>query len=162
MAKEKEENTEQQTQAKKGFSLKTLIIIVVLAMGGFMGFNYLKQSGLLPQKSTDVSKESKKSEESIYVFEGNFLVNLLDPDNPRYLKLVLGVGFSDRKVESEINKRNVELRDAIIMVASAQTFEELTKPEGKERLKELILDRLNGILTTGQVEKVYFLDFVIQ
>jgi len=26
----------------------------------------------------------------------------------------------------------------------------------------LILDRLNGILTTGQVEKVYFLDFVIQ
>ncbi|MGC8777802.1 MAG: flagellar basal body-associated FliL family protein [Candidatus Caldatribacteriaceae bacterium] len=161
MAEEKDTGGEKGT--KKGFSLKILIIIAVVAMVGFMGLNYLKQSGFLPQKSPGVPQENKKkSEEAIYVFEGNFLVNLLDPDNPRYLKLVLGVGFSDKKVENELKKRNVELRDAIIMVASAQTFEELTKPEGKERLKNLIMNRINNILTTGRVESVYFLDFVIQ
>ncbi|MCX7667908.1 MAG: flagellar basal body-associated FliL family protein [Atribacterota bacterium] len=161
MAEEKEETSKE--TGKKGFSFKTLILILVVAMVGFMAFTYLKQSGFLFKKSAETSQEvKKKGEESIYIFEGNFLVNLLDPDNPRYLKLVLGVGFSDKKVENEIKKKNVELRDAIITVASAQTFEELAKPEGKERLKSLILNQINGILTTGQVEKVYFLDFVIQ
>ncbi|MEN3186370.1 MAG: flagellar basal body-associated protein FliL [Atribacterota bacterium] len=161
MADEKEA-TSQET-GKKRSPFKMLIVVLVIAMVGFMAFNYLKQSGFLFKKSTETTQEVKrKGEESIYVFEGNFLVNLLDPDNPRYLKLVLGVGFSDKKVESEIKKKNVELRDAIIMVTSAQTFEELAKPEGKERLKNLILNQINGILTTGQVERVYFLDFVIQ
>jgi len=157
-----EKNTDAEKEAKKGFSFKTLLMVLVIAMVGFMGFNYLKQSGFLPQKSPTLQESKEKGEEFIYVFEGNFLVNLLDPDNPRYLKLVLGVGLSDKKVETEIKKRNVELRDAIIMVTSAQTFEELTKPEGKERLKSLIMARINDILTTGRVEKIYFLDFVIQ
>lgn len=158
-----EQKEEVVAETKKGFSLKKLLLVAVLAMVGFIGFQYLRQSGFLPGKSPEeLQKKEKVREEIIYVFEGNFLVNLLDPDNPRYLKLVLGVSLSDKKVENEIKKKNVELRDAIIMIASAQTFEELTKEEGKERLKELIRTRMNGILTTGTVEKVYFLDFVIQ
>lgn len=161
MAEEKEETSQETGKRRSPF--KTLIMVLVLVMVGFMAFTYLKQSGFLLKESAETPQEvKKKGEESIYIFEGSFLVNLLDPDNPRYLKLVLGVGFSDKKVENEIKKKNVELRDAIIMVASAQTFEELTKPEGKERLKTLILNQINGILATGQVEKVYFLDFVIQ
>ncbi|MGQ9473671.1 MAG: flagellar basal body-associated FliL family protein [Candidatus Caldatribacteriaceae bacterium] len=158
-----EQKEEVAAETKKGFSLKKLLLVVVLAMVGFMGFQYLRQSGFLPGKSTEESQKKEKSrEEIIYIFGDNFLVNLLDPDNPRYLKLVLGLSLSNKKVEAEIKKKNVELRDAIIMIASVQTFEELTKEEGKERLKELIRTRMNGILTTGTVEKVYFIDFVIQ
>ncbi len=160
MPEEKEVN--EAREGKKKSPLKMVIMLVIVAMVGFMAYTYLQKSGILGKQNPSDTQKTKVKEEVIYVFEGNFLVNLVDEDTPRYLKFVLGVSLSDKKLENEIKKKSVELRDAIILTASAQSFEELTKPEGKEHLKKLIIERMNGILTTGKVEKVYFLDFVIQ
>ena len=56
----------------------------------------------------------------------------------------------------------MEIRDAIITLVSAQTSEDLSTTEGKEKLKLLIADSINSFLTSGKVTKVYFVDFVMQ
>jgi flagellar FliL protein len=56
----------------------------------------------------------------------------------------------------------VEVRDAIILVISSRNSEELLKPEGKEKLKRDIRETLNGLLSSGEVEEIYFVDFVMQ
>ena len=161
MAKKAEEVTEGERKEKKGFSLKSVLLVLVLAMVGFMGYNFLKQSGFFAPKE-DAPKKARAKEPIIYTFEGNFLVNLADKDNLRYLKAVISVALSNQKAEDELRKKSVEIRDAIIMILSAQTSEDLATPEGKERLKSLIAERINGMLTQGEVESVYFLDFVMQ
>ena len=161
MAKKAEEVAGEEKKEKKGFSLKSILLILVLAMVGFMGYNFLKQSGFLAPKG-DTPRKVRAKEPIIYTFEGNFLVNLADKDNLRYLKAVISVALSNQKAEDELRKKSVEIRDAIIMILSAQTSEDLATPEGKERLKRLIAERINGMLTQGEVESVYFLDFVMQ
>lgn len=161
MAKRAEEVAEEAKETKKGFSLKSILLILVLAMVGFMGYTFLKQSGFLAPKA-DTPEKVRAKEPIIYTFEGNFLVNLADKENLRYLKAVISVALSSQKAEDELRKKSVEIRDAIIMILSAQTSEDLATPEGKERLKALIAERINSMLTSGEVEKVYFLDFVMQ
>lgn len=162
MAKRSEEVAEEGKETKKGFSLKNILLVLVLAMVGFMGYTFLKQSGFLASRGEDAPKKARAKEPIIYTFEGNFLVNLADKDNLRYLKAVISVALSNQKAEDELRKKSVEIRDAIIMILSAQTSEDLATPEGKERLKSLIAERINEMLTTGEVEKVFFLDFVMQ
>lgn len=161
MAKRAEEVGEETKETKKGFSLKTVLLVLVLAMVGFMGYTFLKQSGFLSPKE-DTPRKTRAKEPIIYTFEGNFLVNLADKDNLRYLKAVISVALSSQRAEDELRKKSVEIRDAIIMILSAQTSEDLATPEGKERLKTLIAERINSMLTEGKVERVYFLDFVMQ
>ncbi len=161
MAKRGEEVAEEAKETRKGFSVKSLLLLLVLVMVGFMGYTFLKQSGFLAQKE-DAPKKPRAKEPIIYTFEGNFLVNLADKGNLRYLKAVISVALSNQKAEDELRKKSVEIRDAIIMILSAQTSEDLATPEGKERLKRLIAERINGMLTAGEVENVYFLDFVMQ
>lgn len=161
MAKRSEEVAQETQETKKGLSLKSILLILVLAMVGFMGYTFLKQSGFLAPKE-DAPKKIRAKEPIIYTFEGNFLVNLADKDNLRYLKAVISVALSNQKAEDELRKKSVEVRDAIIMILSAQTSEDLATPEGKERLKTLIAERINNMLTEGEVESVYFLDFVMQ
>ncbi|MCS7241147.1 MAG: flagellar basal body-associated FliL family protein [Candidatus Caldatribacterium sp.] len=161
MAKKREEVVEEAQEVKKGFSIKSVLLILVLAMVGFMGYTFLRQSGFLAPKE-DVPKKARAKEPIIYTFEGNFLVNLADKDNLRYLKAVISVALSSQRAEDELRKKSVEVRDAIIMILSAQTSEDLATPEGKERLKTLIAERINSMLTQGEVESVYFLDFVMQ
>ena len=62
----------------------------------------------------------------------------------------------------KIKKRMVEVRDAIILVISSRKSEELLKPEGKKKLKNDIVETLNNLLSSGKVEQVYFVDFVMQ
>jgi flagellar basal body-associated protein FliL len=55
-------------------------------------------------------------------------------------------------------------RSTILEILSAETSAKLTTPEGKEALKELIMERISEVLEESEteVEDVLFSDFVIQ
>jgi flagellar FliL protein len=59
-------------------------------------------------------------------------------------------------------KKEAQLRDAIIVLASDYTYLELDGLEGKMRLKDEVLKRSNAVLAPEKVERVYFTNFVIQ
>jgi len=90
-----------------------------------------------------------------------FIVNLFDEKGVRYLKVRLDVEVYDSTKE-EMEKKNAKIRDSLIVLLSSKKYEEIGSLEGKARLREEILFRLNRILGEGKAREVYFTDFVVQ
>ena len=89
-----------------------------------------------------------------------FVVNLADPSARRYLKLVLDVEMVGNPELLEANA--AKIRDALIMLLSSKTSQDLSTLEGKILLRKEIVDRLNQAIGQPKVARVYFTDFVIQ
>ena len=89
-----------------------------------------------------------------------FVVNLADPNARRYLKVVLEVEMTGNPELLEDNTAKV--RDALLMLLSSKTSQDLSTLEGKILLRKEIVDRLNQAIGQPKVSRVYFTDFVIQ
>ena len=72
------------------------------------------------------------------------------------------IELSNQAAHDEINRRMPQIRDAILMLTSSKTFEELYDVHGKKQLKAELLFELNEMLTQGEAVAVYFTDFVVQ
>lgn len=91
-----------------------------------------------------------------------FQVNLADTGGRRYLRMKIYFGSSARALEREIEQREPQIRSGIIGLLRCNTVKQLEGKEGMDRLRAEILEQVNGLLTTGQVEEIYFDDFIIQ
>ncbi|MGQ9646407.1 MAG: flagellar basal body-associated FliL family protein [Thermodesulfobacteriota bacterium] len=114
------------------------------------------------------SKGQRTSEETSAVKQGyiyemeHFIVNLADTNAPRYLKVKINLESQDPKPEEEFDQRLPQLRDAILTILSAKTYTDIYDSEGKMRLKEEILSKVNPLLSRVRVKTVYFTEFVVQ
>jgi flagellar FliL protein len=104
---------------------------------------------------------AKKSQGYIYNMEP-FVVNLADPNQPRYLKIRISLESKEIKVNEEYEKRSPQLRDMILTLLSTKSYKDISDSEGKNRLREEITSRLNQLLSSFQVKAVYFTEFMIQ
>jgi len=89
-----------------------------------------------------------------------FVVNLADPNARRYLKVVLDVEVTGNPELLEANQ--AKIRDALLMLLSSKTSQDIATLEGKILLRKEIVDRLNQAIGQPKVSRVYFTDFVIQ
>lgn len=89
-----------------------------------------------------------------------FVVNLADPNARRYLKVVLSVEVVSNPELLEANQ--AKIRDALLMLLSSKTSQDLSTLEGKIMLRKDIVDRINQAIGQAKVARVYFTDFVIQ
>jgi flagellar protein FliL len=164
MAKEKKEELDEPKQQEaappKKSKLKLFIIIfiglVVIAGGATAGFLVLSKSD-----SKKHGPEQKPAVLSVWPMDA-FVVNIIDANTERYLKLVVQLEVSDPTVITELEQIKPKLRDSILDLLTAKTYKDLMDLSGKQRLREDIAGRINNILTKGKVTKVYFTDFVVQ
>ena len=91
-----------------------------------------------------------------------FLVNLAAPDQVRYLKVKIAIESTERKPDEEYQQRLSQLRDSILTVLSTKRYQDIFDAEGKKKLKEEIIARLNPLVNHFQVKTVYFTEFVVQ
>jgi flagellar FliL protein len=91
-----------------------------------------------------------------------FLANLADENAARYLKLSLQVEFVDADPPAAFDARLPQIRDVILTLVTSKTFADIRTPEGKERLREDIIDRINHVLAKDAVKSVYFTEFIVQ
>jgi flagellar FliL protein len=161
---DKEANAEEKVpEKKKGFPLKWIIIglvaLIVLGGGASAAFFLLK-----PKAHDDGKKPADLTKPAIVVFYPMepYIVNLIDNEGERYLKVVMQLELSDAPVTEELNLIKPKLRDAILELLSAKTYKEMMDPLGKQRLRDEIIMRANMYTTKGKVSKVYFTEFVIQ
>jgi flagellar basal body-associated protein FliL len=54
------------------------------------------------------------------------------------------------------------VRDALITILSAKTVAQLTDAKQKEIIRYQVKKRLEQLLSTNEIEGVYFTDFVLQ
>ncbi len=164
-AEKKEEEKEEETPSK-GFPLKWVIMAVVglIVLGGGLfaaKIFFLTPGSEIEQEETPPKEDKLDVIGAIYSMD-TFIVNLADNSGERYLKITLELELSKDEVKEEIEKRIPQLRDAILMVLTSKRFEDINSIAGKNLMRNEIIIRINRLLTTGNVKKIYFVEFVVQ
>ncbi len=92
----------------------------------------------------------------------SFVVNISDRERDRYLKLKAELELSIPELSDELDQRMPQIRDLIISLLGSKSFEEVRTIEGKNFLREEMLLRINALLVSGKVKRVFFTEFVVQ
>jgi flagellar FliL protein len=160
----------QAAKKKKGKMMLLVLVVLILLVGMALGgakMGFISIPGLTPTKGE--SREAKKAEapeaESgmgfIYSMKP-FIVNLADDSGGRYLKVKFEMELNSKDLVPEVEKRMPQLTDSVIMLLSSRKYEDIVTYEGKDRMRNEIMLRLNSFLSTGSIRKIYFTEFVMQ
>lgn len=150
---------------------KTLMIIIILVVLLFMGavgggfFILWNKISQLPQDPATVEEIPVEEEENaigpLYSLD-TMIVNLADRGGKRYLRVTMALELSDPEAMMTIESRLPQVRDAILMILPTKNYEDVSTTEGKIALRKQIMEKINGLMTKGQVTNLYFTEFVVQ
>jgi len=92
-----------------------------------------------------------------------FTVNLIDPGMRRVLRVSMTFKYyASNKLTDELAEKDAQVRHTVIAVLRSRTALDLMAADGSIKLQTDLIASLNEILEHGDIEKVYFTDFVIQ
>lgn len=166
-----EEDVQQEAPRKKFGFLKWLILLVLLlalAGGGYYVYSkfFAADGTAAEEKAPEEEKEAKAPGEvegyKDLVTLPTFVVNLADPLGRRYLKLSMDVEVTDEEAAKKLGNSEAKVRDAIILLLSSKSFQDLSTIEDKIMLKKQVVERLNQVLGGPKVLRVYFTEMVVQ
>ena len=151
---------------------KLILPLVALIIGGGGGYfagstltaNRNEAASLLkPVGGGDVPKDTSGLVGEMFKLDA-FVVNLSEPGGRgnRYLKTTIQLEMDSPDLEPELRRREAQLKDVILALLTSKSSKELQALEGKFRLREELLSRINALLVYGAVSRVYFTEFVIQ
>lgn len=92
---------------------------------------------------------------------GTMTVNLRGSGGGRVLRVEVQVESDGRNAEA-LAARTPQMRDSVITAVSDYTWSELEGTDGKTRLRDELLARVNGVTSPAVVERLYFTQFVVQ
>ena len=193
--------TDVKSQEITKFLIMTLASIVIMFIV-FAGVNYVIMENLISQKIStlnlsqeELSEESGSEDEiqkGIIVDLGDFILNLCDENQKKYLKVNVALEVTQKDtdfpaqteeksgghgghgaapapvdpmeaIQKEMNQYKPAIRDAVITNLSSKTSTELSTAAGKELAKEQITNDVNAILGgEREVLRVSFGQFIIQ
>ncbi len=133
--------------------------------GATEGIDYEDELGIILPLAL-VAAEGEESSEGRHIGKiislDSFVVNISDRERDRYLKLKTELELSMPELSDELDQRMPQIRDLIISLLGSKSFEEVRTIEGKNFLREEILLRINSLLVSGKVKRVFFTEFVVQ
>lgn len=116
--------------------------------------------------AAEPGKEEKKEPAQYVGLDPPFVVSFDEEDGTRYVQLQLQAMARSEKTVEEIKKHAPALRNAVLFQLNSKKLEELTTLEGKEQLRTELTKKANDVLakngSEGQIEELYFTNFVIQ
>ncbi len=198
-------NEHESENNKNGGEINKYLIIslvsTVLLCVVFAGVNYLVVDNLVSSKLEKINVPQEELEEEggeedeiqrgIIVDLGDFILNLCDENQKKYLKANVAIEVSQKEtdfsttgesvkgghghgeapvvadpmeeIQKEMNQFKPAIRDAVITNLSSKTSAELSSAAGKELAKEQITNDINSILGgEREVLRVSFGQFIIQ
>lgn len=136
-----------------------LPMLLLLGVGAFWGWSYIKGDD---EQGVNGKPDQNLAPPPIVAFSP-FVVNLVDEgDLPRYLKIEFDMELRRGSDTEEVRTKLGELRDAVIVLLTSKRSSDLISIEGKDRLRDEIITRLNGRLQYATVNKIFFKEFIIQ
>lgn len=150
-------------QKGKKMLLLMAIFLVVLGAGAvlFLIPNLLPFGERRGNETTQERGQGAKLQGHLYSLE-SMIVNLADPDFPRYLKIKIDLESVSPKPQEEFDKRLPQLKDLLLTILTSKTYAEISDSTGKTRLKEEILEKANQLYQGLKIKTVYFTEFVVQ
>ena len=178
------ETTETVVEKKKGGSSILLIIVVVMLflilVGGAAAAYFMLNEDtevlddaahatpVTAMAATPAANAVSTSRSTDYSQIGpmypmdQYIVNLYNEGSSRYLKTTINFELSVAELSVEMDTKKPLIRDIVIKTLSAKTYEEISTIRGKESLKDELAMKVNQVLSDGQVNNLFFTDFVIQ
>ena len=147
-----------------------LAVFNMIVVGGVGAMIYLgkqkeaKEPGINDVVKGEHEKQVDEAENPVFIGKliplETFLVNLAQSGANRLVKINMELEVSNADVQAEIDHLKPKIRDIIIIIVSSKSFKELSNKEGKNSLREEIKDQVNLFLTKGQINRVYFTEFL--
>ena len=155
------ENKASTEPAKKSGKIWILVgIVLVLIAGGvsFWALPHLRGNG---KASADAKPMTERVKGTLAL--DPFLVNLADPDESRFVKGTFQLGLAEELGEKEKDSVAIAaMRDSIITLLSSKTADQILTPQGKEKLRQEILAKVNASSPQLKIVEVFIVDFVVQ
>jgi flagellar basal body-associated protein FliL len=145
-------------------------VISALLIGGAGGFGAATFAGGDASAEVSEGDEAAVNEEGKAIPDGSarvihdlgqFTVNLRGAGGGRVLRMTMHLE-ADHKATLVMKEKNSQLRDSVLMLVSDYTYADLEGVDGKRRLQDELLGRLNSVMTPARAERIYFHDFVVQ
>lgn len=156
---------------------KKMVIIAAGALAGVLGAGagvYFFKPDLIPglSNSEDATGEDaeeakkaekeKKHENEVGADLDVFVVNLVGSGQGRYLRTTLSLGVKNTHEKEKLKEVMGPVRHAVIMYLTERKVDELSDPEGKEKLRQALHEQINDAIGEKMVSNVYFKEFLIQ
>jgi len=133
------------------------ILAVVLLAGGGAAYYFLSAAN-----PAEAAEEEIPPEPAAIVTLDPFVTNIAGERRAR-VQVALAVAPISRSEEvQEDALLVVRLRDKILTMLAAGTYEELSSPKGKEDFRKRVQITAQQVITDGEVQEALFVDFVIQ
>ncbi|MBN1828909.1 MAG: flagellar basal body-associated FliL family protein [Deltaproteobacteria bacterium] len=153
---------EKAPEKKKSSMIMWIVVFVVVALvatGGFLGLKFYEK--FASEKKKDEPKASAPLIGPVWSM-GAVIVNLMDNEGTRYLKTSIKVELSSPESSAELEGLKPKIMDSVLDLLSSKSYKDIAGFEGKQRLRDEIMVRLNNYMSQGVVKRVYFTEFVIQ
>ncbi|MGG4112412.1 flagellar basal body-associated protein FliL [Bacillus subtilis] len=139
---------------KKKLMIILLIILIVIGALGAAAYFVL---GGNSEKS-----EAKKSIDEIVASSVDVeeITTNLKSDN--IIRLAIKLETDSDKSKEELEKRDFQVKDAVISLLADTNADQIEGDKGKETFKKELKDKINSYLQEGKVEKVYITSFNLQ
>jgi flagellar basal body-associated protein FliL len=111
--------------------------------------------------STQAYRASIKSDSRTLLDLAAFVVLLPEDEDQAYFSLSISVRLSNTNVYREIEGKGPLLRGVIYGVLNKAVKAGSPQMISKEKLKRDIIGALNGLLVTGNIDDIYFTDFLV-
>jgi len=135
------------------------LVVLAGALGGWVALNRAAPAG--PDAATAEAAAPPIRYGQFAKIDG-LVVNPAGTDGSRYLMVTVGLESASGKVLKELGEKDVVLRDAIITVLSSKTVAELASVAQRDALREEIRAAVNARLRGGEVDRLYFTQYVLQ
>lgn len=154
---------EEEKSKKNPFMLLIIIQSITLALAVTILILLLINKPVSKHPKDKGSKKESKRVKAVATYQLQpFIVNLLDEEGRRYLKVTMDLALNSKETIQEVEDKMASIRDTIIMILTNKGFKDVCNISGKAKLREEIKRGINNVLESGNVIDVYFSEFVIQ
>ena len=161
---------EEAGEAAAGGGKKNIIIfaiVLVVAVGASVGGTIFFLGGAEEPEVVEVQPAINKPPTAIYHnMRPPYVINYLTGSKPRYLQAEFTVMARDEATIEAVILHMPLIRSQVVGYLTEQNFLELQTQEGKETVREGIVDVVNRVLTSYEVEpgieSALFTNFVLQ
>jgi len=162
-----EEAATEEAPVKAGSGKKMIVLglvgVLLLAGGGGAAWFFMGGEKDEGEKHAQKTNGEDHAEEPGPVMELDpFLLNLADRDETRFLKVSIKLELDRPEEKTDFQNKVPAIRDALLVLLSSKESQLLRTVNGKRRIREEIMTRVNGVMSKGKISNVFFTDFIIQ
>ncbi len=144
-----------------------LLYLIIARFTGSASAN--KPDGLNSEQTSEKTDVSDQKARNSSVADSNFvyvvkdiIVNPAGTNGSRFLLTTIGLEVSSPEMLADLERKEVQVRDALITILSSKSLGELDRIVERDSLRVEIGQKISPFVRDGVLRNVYFSKFIIQ